>query len=79
MVLKTSGIVLILKESYLKHSVPSDIEVVFETYTENPKNLEVYPLDESVSKLKHLINQFGNLHSQILYCMTHFKTQIHRA
>lgn len=39
--LRTAGIVLLVKSLSLKHNVPPSRDVVFETYTENPKNLEV--------------------------------------
>lgn len=36
-VVNTGGIVFIVKILSLKHSVPCNISVVFETYTENPR------------------------------------------
>ena len=40
-VLKTAGMVLKVKLLSLKQKVPSDLLVVFETYKENPKNLDL--------------------------------------
>lgn len=37
------GIVSLVNMVSLKHSIPSSLVVVLETYTENPKNLVVYP------------------------------------
>lgn len=39
-----AGIVSLVKFSSLKHRLPCNLSVVLETYTENPKNLAVYPL-----------------------------------
>ena len=43
--LKTAGMVLKVKLVSLKHNVPFDFSVVLETYKENPRNLDVKPLD----------------------------------
>lgn len=45
--MKTAGIVSVVKTLSLKHNAPSSLDVVFETYTEKPKNLDVKPFDES--------------------------------
>lgn len=45
LVVKTEGIVSSVKLVSLKHSLPSKRFVVFETYTENPTNLALYPLE----------------------------------
>ena len=44
-VLKTAGIELIVKLVSLKHNIPSNLFIVFDTYKENPRNLAVKPLD----------------------------------
>lgn len=44
------GIVALVYLVSLKHNVPSSLIVVFDIYTENPKNLDAYPLFSSVEK-----------------------------
>lgn len=41
------GIVALVQFVSLKHSFPSSLLVVFDIYTENPKNLQVYPFCKS--------------------------------
>lgn len=43
--MKTAGIELMVKLVSLKHNIPSNLFVVFDTYKENPRNLAVKPLD----------------------------------
>ena len=45
--MKTAGIVLIVKLLSLKHKSRSSLFVVFETYTEKPRNRLVYPFEGS--------------------------------
>ena len=44
-VVKTAGIVLIVKLLSLKHKSRSSLFVVFETYTEKPRNRLEYPFE----------------------------------
>lgn len=44
-VLNTAGMVLKVKLVSLKHNIPFDFSVVLETYKENPRNLDLKPLD----------------------------------
>lgn len=62
--------VLKVKLVSLKHKIPSDVSVVLETYKENPRNLDVQPLDgpvyvnsktEIVYEMKNLIIQESNI------------------
>lgn len=53
---KTGGMVPLVKLVSLKHSFPFDLTVVFDTYSENPRNLSVLPLLESVS-IKSIIQK----------------------
>lgn len=42
---KIDGIVLRVKTLSLKHTYPSDLSVVLETYNENPRKLGVKPFE----------------------------------
>lgn len=53
-VVKTDGIVSSVKFVSLKHSLPCKRFVVFETYTENPPNLPLNPLEGPENKTHHL-------------------------
>lgn len=47
-VVNTAGIVSSVKLVSLKHSIPSNLSVVLETYTENPRNNRVKILEEPI-------------------------------
>ena len=59
---KTGGMVDTLKFSSLKHRVPSDLSVVLEIYTENPRNLGVKPFVGPNGK------QIDENHDLIVWC-----------
>lgn len=44
-VVNTAGIVLEENFLSLKHNIPCDISVVFDTYNENPRKDDVYSLE----------------------------------
>lgn len=46
------GIVSKVKLLSLKHNTPSVFSVVFDTITENPKNLDAWPFLASTNKVK---------------------------
>lgn len=54
LVVKTAGILSSVKLLSLKHSLPCKRFVVFETYTENPTNLALYPLEGPKNITHHL-------------------------
>ena len=58
-VVKTAGIVFKVKFSLWTHNFPSDLSVVFETYKENPKNLDG-KLSEALEG-SEMVNEYQNI------------------
>ena len=62
-VVKIAGIVFKVKFSLSTHNFPSDLSVVFETYNENPKNL-----DGKLSEAKggsEMVNEYQNINLKV--------------
>ena len=64
-VVKTAGIVFKVKFSLWTHNFPSDSSVVFETYKENPKNLDG-KLSEALEG-SEMVNEYQNINLKVLH------------